>query len=510
MPRARSPVSSDHFRTAKSVQRPNFQGRIILSKDTHNPYERRIATELVLLKSAIAFVLTGLCLAHCLGCAQTRPSQRVAPRFAQQEQTQAVYPVQQAGVVEAAQPQQLEELPRDASVGHKDASLSIEQLQEIALHNNPSLSEAYARIQAVRGRWVQAGLMPNPIVGYSGQQLGSGGEAEQHGVLIFQKFVRGRKLRLSREVAAQEIQQAQQQLAAQRLRVLTDVRIGYYDVLATQQKLELSQRLVDAADKAEKIAAQLLAAGDVNKVAHLQARVEAEAAWVQVQNSRNELNAAWRRTSAVIGVPDFVPRWLDDSLDNFIPSIQWEEALTTILSQSPEIADALFGVERARRAFARARVEPTPNLDVEAVIQSDNSTNSTNGNLVVGLPLPVFDRNQGSIQEAKSEMIASQRTVGRIELGLQQRLAAVFQRYENARNQVERYSRDDGVLENAKRTLDLVTSLYEGDDISYLNLLTAQRTYFRTNLTYIESLRQMWIAVAEIEGALLHNSLNNN
>ena len=461
-------------------------------------------------KSAIAIAIISFCFTCVLGCAHGRTQQRPAPRLVQRDPAPTVYPVQQASVVEVTQPQQLEELPRDADVGVKDSSLTIEQLQEIAMQNNPSLSEAYARVQAVRGRWVQAGLMPNPIVGYSGQQLGSGGQAEQHGVLLFQKYVGGRKLRLSRAVAAQEIHQAEQQLAAQRLRVLTDARIGYYDVLAAQQKLELAQQLVGAADKAEKIAEQLLAAGDVNKVAHFQARVEAEAARVQVQNSQNELTAAWRRLSAVIGIPYFASRWLNGSLDDFIPSIEWKEALTTILSQSPEVADALFGVERARRAYARARVEPTPNIDLEAVVQSDNSTNSTNGNLVVGFPLPVFDRNQGSIQEAKSQMIASQRTVGRIELGLQQRLAEVFQRYENSRNQVQRYSQDDGVLENAKRTLDLVTSLYEGDDISYLNLLTAQRTYFQTNLTYIESLRQMWIAVAEIEGALLHNSLSSN
>ena len=47
----------------------------------------------------------------------------------------------------------------------------------------------------------------------------------------------------------------------------------------------------------------------------------------------------------------------------------------------------------------------------------------------------------------------------------------------------------------------------EAGELNFLNLLTAQRTYFQTNLDYVEALCDMWAASAEIEGLLLTNSL---
>src|SRR5690606_6642877 len=69
--------------------------------------------------------------------------------------------------------------------------LTLEDFESMALSANPSVARAAALVQSARGNWVQVGLGPNPIVGYEGQQLGSGGLAEQHGVFIEQEFVRG-------------------------------------------------------------------------------------------------------------------------------------------------------------------------------------------------------------------------------------------------------------------------------------------------------------------------------
>ena len=93
----------------------------------------------------------------------------------------------------------------------------------------------------------------------------------------------------------------------------------------------------------------------------------------------------------------------------------------------------------------------------------------------------------------------------RVELDLQLRLSQVFERYANARNQVEKYNRD--ILPAAKESLDLTRAGYRAGEFGFLNLLTAQRTYFQTNLGYLEALRDLWSAAWEIEGLLLNNSL---
>jgi outer membrane protein TolC len=90
-------------------------------------------------------------------------------------------------------------------------------------------------------------------------------------------------------------------------------------------------------------------------------------------------------------------------------------------------------------------------------------------------------------------------------LALKQRLAVVFEQYTNARFQVEKYQRD--ILPNAEASLKLTSSGYKQGEFSYLAVLTAQRTFFQTNLMLLDALRDLRAAAASIEGNLLSDSL---
>ena len=63
-------------------------------------------------------------------------------------------------------------------------------------------------------------------------------------------------------------------------------------------------------------------------------------------------------------------------------------------------------------------------------------------------------------------------------------------------------------VENAKQTIDLVTQGFEAGEVPYVDLLTAQRTFFQANLDYMDSLERLWSAVKYIEGFTLDESLS--
>ena len=52
--------------------------------------------------------------------------------------------------------------------------LSLEQFQTLARENNPTLKQAEAEIRAANARRQQAGLYPNPTVGYTGDEIRGG------------------------------------------------------------------------------------------------------------------------------------------------------------------------------------------------------------------------------------------------------------------------------------------------------------------------------------------------
>jgi len=383
--------------------------------------------------------------------------------------------------------------------------MTLAELEDMAERCNPTLAQAAARAQAARGQWLQVGLYPNPVVGYSGSEIGNEGRAGQQGGFIGQEVVTAGKLRLNRAVASQEIQQAEYAWEAQRFRVVTDVRRGFYDVLVAQRTVELTEQLVGIGERGLKAAEELLKAKEVARADVLQARIEADSARILLDKARNRYAGAWRNLAAVVADPALQPTQLAGGLQDGMIQFTWEDTLSRLLAESPQLAGAKAGVARAQAALSRECAGRVPNVDLQAGVQYDNATQSTIAGVQVGIPIPIYNRNQGNIRKAQAELTAAQYEVNRVRLALEQRLAAVFEKYATAQQQVEKYTRD--IMPNAQESLKLVSAGYRQGEFGYLVLLTAQRTYFQTNLAYLDALRDLRTATATLEGNLLSDSL---
>ncbi len=382
---------------------------------------------------------------------------------------------------------------------------TLQELEALALGNNPTLAQSRSQVTAAQGRYIQGGLYPNPSVGYMGSEIGNDGRGGQQGAYVGQRIVTAKKLQLNRATIEQEIQQAEWAAQAQEQRVLNDVRTAYYDLLVARRAVELEEQLLKIGQQGVKSAESLQVAKEVSRVDFLQARVEVEAAAIELQNAKNRYTAVCRKMAAIVGVPDLDASRLQGNLDEDLKALTWDATLARLLSESPELAQAQAGVERARWMLQREWAGRVPNIDTLASVQYDYSSRSTIASMSIGMPLPVFDRNQGNIRRAQAELMAAENEVQRLELQLRNRLAAAFQRYENARQQVEKYSKN--VLPTAKESLDLVTAGYRQGEFPYLTLLTAQRTYFRVSLRYLESLRDLRASSVAIDGLMLSGGL---
>jgi len=393
--------------------------------------------------------------------------------------------------------------PRAQTDAH--AGVTIAHLEQLALRHNPTLGQASRRIEALCGTHLQVGIKPNPSIGYIGEEIGDGGRAGQQGIQFQQTIITGGKLALNRAVVSYEIAQAQQEFEMQRRRVLNDVRIAAYHALAAQQTVTLAEQLLALGEAGVKAAEGLFQAKEVSRADVLQARIEANSARLTLETSSNNARAAWRRLAMVVGVPDLQQVRIQNTLPGEPLSLTWDGALTDLMAASPELGRAYAGVERARRHLARQCAGQIPDVTLGGGIRHNFESETTVATASLSVPLQIFNRNQGNILRAQAELAEAHREVERVELSLQDRLAVVFREYENARQRASRYRND--ILPDAKASLDLVQQGYEGGEFGYLQLLTAQRTYFETNVAYIQALAQLWTSTAEIDGLLLRGGL---
>jgi len=272
-----------------------------------------------------------------------------------------------------------------------------------------------------------------------------------------------------------------------------------------QRKMELTEQLLRIGEEGVRTAESLMKAKEVARADTLQAHIEAESARVLLERARNQYMASWRNLAAVVGVAGMPPSQLVGEAWDGLSELTWEDTYNRLLAESPQLAAAQAGVARAQAAVNRECAQRVPNIDLQMAVQYDNATKDTFATVQAGIPIPIFNRNQGNIHKAQEELMAAKHEVQRVQLELQQRLAAVFEQYATARYQAEKYSQD--ILPSAKTSLDLANKGYQQGEYNYLFLLTAQRTYFQTNLIFLDALRELRAASTAIEGNLLSGSL---
>ena len=185
--------------------------------------------------------------------------------------------------------------------------------------------------------------------------------------------------------------------------------------------------------------------------------------------------------------------------------MDWDSTLSLLLANHPLVAAAQADVRRARSAVARARAQVVPDLTTQLALQQDNATGDTVVGVQAGLDLPLWNRNQGGIGQACAELRAAEQHVQHVELQLRQRLATVFADYQAARVQVERYQSQ--ILPQAGETQRLVAQGYRQGELSFLEYLTAQLTFFQSSVNYLDSLRDYWTNYHRVNGLLLDANL---
>ncbi len=412
-----------------------------------------------------------------------------------------VQPPSVAGLTDAAskaEPSRPQPLP---SIG----GLTLETLEQMALANHPAISLANARIRALQGKCLQVGLPPNPTIGYVAGEIGNEGNAGQQGGFIGQNFITAGKLQKNRSIVAAEINRAEQQLAAMQRRVQTDLRKGYYAALLAQRRHQLAEALVRVNTNAAAASKSLYEAEEIPLAGLLQTEVQQQNALVLQRTAQNGLSQAWRRLSAIVGGEALPIQPLVGDVSQIPESLDWHNQLSRLQAESPEIAAAMAGVDRARRALNRACVQSVPNINTQLSVQYDDSTQDTIAGVQVGIALPAWNRNQGGIRQAKAEVSEAVRNVDRVELDLNRRLADAFRQYSDAHITATTYATD--ILPRAQQTFDLVQQGYAEGEVGYLDVLAAQRTFSQTNLTYLDALGSLWESYVQIDGLLLDGSL---
>ena len=131
-----------------------------------------------------------------------------------------------------------------------------------------------------------------------------------------------------------------------------------------------------------------------------------------------------------------------------------------------------------------------------------NQNKSNDATIGISLPVPVWNRNQGSILAAQAEVGSAAKEVQRVETDLTDRVAAAFRDYASARRRAERLATVRDKAEEAFRILSDPKNI----NVTAVQRLVAQQAVAQARLDYARARGEAWRAASVISGLTLEET----
>jgi len=391
--------------------------------------------------------------------------------------------------------------------------VTLEQMQKIASELNPTLRQVEVEIRAAKARQQQAGLYPNPTVGYTGDEIrgGSVGGGKQ-GLFVQQTIVTGGKLGLSRDVFGKEVKLAELEAEEQKIRVQSAVKIAFLRVLAAQELLDARRDIAKIAQDSAETERRLMNTGQADESEVLEAEVAAQRMRMSARMQENTLREEWRSLAAVIGQPEMPMATVAGDLEKDWPELNEEQVVEAISKESPAVRIAEEAEGRAQSVLMQARRGAIPDVQLRGGMEYNHETLGSvpyakgwEGIAEVAVEIPLFNRNQGNVAAARADIERAGQEKKRIALTLRERAASAVDQYANARLMATEYR--DEILPRAKKAYGLMVDKYGQMLASYPRVLDVQRKLYELQIEYIAALESVWTNGIALQGYLLTDGL---
>lgn len=381
-----------------------------------------------------------------------------------------------------------------------DSIYGLAEVMRLVALQNPTLKALEYRQEAAQGLLKQAGLWSNPELGLEAEEVGwdaPGLRESELSISLSQEFELFGQRGARENLARSRIDNAHLQAKLAAFDLYFETKARFYALVHAQQQLELANRSVGLAEdivknikiKIEKGAAlqsELLLADLENQ----RAQLDLEQAQQEVSSASVALTALWGDSSASFSVSANIEPDFQDALSS-VASLESQLDSTRSLMQLEREA----GILRAEASLAAA--EARPPITLSGGLTRLEGTNSNSFLLGISLPLPLFNRNQGTRERLEAEMRALEYTTKQTRVETRADLQSQVFRL---RQLVQRHDRLDSLLlptaENAYSTLQ---EAYEAGRVPYTQLLEAERSLNELRFEHNDMLFQIHDQVMAIE-----------
>ncbi|MAT38725.1 MAG: hypothetical protein CL946_03895 [Ectothiorhodospiraceae bacterium] len=345
-------------------------------------------------------------------------------------------------------------------------TLTIDQAVDIALKENRNLAAARMQVEEARGRLKQAGLYPNPDLESSfGFDTIFANDGERNFTAgINQPIPLSGRIGAQKEVANVNVNLTLSDIANSERLLVQNVRRTFIELLAIEEQLNLQETLTNLNSELRKgieagIKEGLASQQDLNAVA------------IALQQTRQEkvvLTALGKskiyQINNLMGKPPgfkFTPL---GKLDYESLKDLNDYSVGTAFSQRPDLRFAGLDIERAKADLKLAKALRYDDITAGVFYENDRLVFDSSGGQITDndqligfkltIPIPIFDRKQGLIAEARSRENRAEENFRALKLTISQEVSDALNRVTTLSELLGTYQ--TGILRTAEDNVKLV------------------------------------------------------
>jgi len=380
--------------------------------------------------------------------------------------------------------------------------LDVEQAVQIALLNNKGLQAEFYNLGISESDFVQAGRLPNPS--FSLLHTRNNGDYKIEQILTFNIFSLLTMPKMQ-EIERQRFVQSQKKTAFEVIKIANHTRIAFFNAVAAAEQMRYSAQVKESAEASAELARRMLQAGNFNKLAQVREQSFYADAALDYANAVNKQVSAFEGLSRLLGVSidqfNLVERLPDlpQSLAELQPfeksAFEQRLDLQAIRLESDALAKQL-GLTKATRFINVLEIGPA------RVLEGRRGDSYKNG-LALSFELPIFDWGTARVARAESIYMQSVNRAAQVAINAQSEIREAYNTY-RTHYDVTKHIRDE-IVPLRKKILQENQLRYNGMLTNPFELFGDARAQVTSVKSYIESLREFWVADSTLQMTLIGN-----
>lgn len=377
--------------------------------------------------------------------------------------------------------------------------MDVDCAVQIALLNNKGLQASFYQLGVSEADVVQAGRFPNPKFAMRYTKNGGNYNIEQS--LTFNIFAL-LTIPKMQEIERRRFEQTKQATAFEVLSLANHTRMAYFNAVAATEQVHYSEQVKESAEASAELARRMVKAGNFNKLEQAREQSFYADAALDYANARSKQVSAYEALSRLLGVsvdqlsleerlPD-LPKEITDLQPFEKTAFDQRLDLQAMRLETEALAKQL-GLTKTTRFINLLELGPA------RVLEGRRSEGYKNG-VDISFELPLFDWGDARVARAEAIYMQSVNRTAQMAINAQSEIREAYNSYRSNYDVAKHYR--DEIVPLRKKIMNENQLRYNGMLTSPFELLADARAQVTSVKSYIESLREFWLAESALQMTL--------